>query len=221
MLRWFKVVIIRHSESEWNKLNKFTGWYNAPLTPKGIIDTYLLSKKLKLNKIYPDIIFTSKQVRALETTRIIRNELDLNDCEIIKTCYLNERHYGNLTGYKKEYILKKYGQQAIDWRTSYTIKPPIIPKLDISIANYNYPFYEIINDGESIEMTYNRSKRTWDYIFELGKEKKVLVVSHSNTIKSLLKNTIDIDLKTFKLENSQVIKFNYTNCLKRYKIEII
>ena len=44
MLRWFKVVIIRHSESEWNKLNKFTGWYNTPLTPKGITDTYLLSK---------------------------------------------------------------------------------------------------------------------------------------------------------------------------------
>ena len=224
MTMWHKILVARHGQSTWNKLNKFTGWYDSKLTSYGVSQSIILSKKLKDIKFKPDIIYCSKQIRAIDTSKVIIDNLDLKNCNLIKSNYLNERHYGNLTGYDKKKTNELFGELSHKWGKDYYIKPPLFLKpLDIKISNYDYPNYDEVKYGESLEMTYNRAKNIWNIILNEGKKNNILVVSHSNTIKSIIKNIKDIDTYNYYIDNSQIfaIFYKYEKCHISYKIEIL
>ena len=224
MTTWHKILVARHGQSTWNKLNKFTGWYDSKLTSYGVSQSINLSKKLKDINFKPNIIYCSKQIRAIDTSQIIIDNLDLTNCNLIKSNYLNERHYGNLTGYDKKKTNKLFGELSHKWGKDYYIKPPLFLKpLNIKISNYDYPNYDEVKYGESLEMTYNRAKNIWNIILNEGTKNDILVVSHSNTIKSIIKNIKDIDTYNYYIDNSQIfaIFYKYEGSHISYKIEIL
>lgn len=122
-----KLVIIRHGESEWNKLNLFTGWSDVDLSPGGIEEARLAGKTLKENKLDFDICYTSYLKRVIHTLNLVLDEMDRDWLPIIKSYKLNERHYGALQGLNKAETAEKYGEDQVKiWRRSFSVKPPVL-----------------------------------------------------------------------------------------------
>src|SRR4051812_11994480 len=118
-----QLVLLRHGESQWNLENRFTGWVDVPLSPKGIEEAH--DAGLRLKGITFQQAFTSKLQRAQETLKIILGELDQKQIPVIEDQALNERHYGDLQGQNKAEAAKKFGADQVHiWRRSYDIPPP-------------------------------------------------------------------------------------------------
>ena len=122
-----RLVIIRHGESEWNKLNLFTGWSDVELSPEGVKEARLGGKTLKEEGIDFDICYTSYLKRAIHTLNLVLEEMDREWLPVIKSYKLNERHYGALQGLNKAETAEKYGEEQVKiWRRSFAVKPPIL-----------------------------------------------------------------------------------------------
>ena len=153
-----KLILIRHGQSEWNKLNLFTGWKNPGLTKKGEKEATDAGKLLREKGIIFDIAFTSALKRAQDTLTIILNEIDQTSLKIIKDQSLNERDYGDLSGLNKDEARKKWGEDKVhQWRRSYDIPPPGGESLK-NTADRVVPYYESnivpkINEGLNILIT--------------------------------------------------------------------
>src|SRR5262249_42871411 len=116
------LVLVRHGQSQWNLENKFTGWVDVPLTPKGEEEAHRAGAHLKVLKF--DIAFTSDLQRAQNTLGIILGEIGQTYLTIVKDKALNERHYGDLQGLDKAETAKKFGDEQVKiWRRSYDIAP--------------------------------------------------------------------------------------------------
>ena len=105
------LILVRHGQSEWNLENRFTGWVDVDLTPKGKLEACKAGELIKEQKISFDNCFTSFQKRAINTLELILNTLRIKDNETIKAWQLNERHYGSLTGLNKDEMKKKLGEK--------------------------------------------------------------------------------------------------------------
>ena len=101
-------LLVRHGESIWNQDSKFTGWTNIPLTENGKHEAKMMSNQLKNHNLYPNIIFSSVLDRAIDTSSIIKNEIN-NNIQIQTSWRLNEKHYGTLEGIPRNYIRNIYG----------------------------------------------------------------------------------------------------------------
>ena len=152
------LVIMRHGESEWNKLNLFTGFKDVDLTEDGIKEAHKAGQKLKEAGIKFDQVFTSTQTRAIRTT-----ELALQDAEqpelidtIIKHPDLRERDYGDLTGLNKAETAEKYGKEQVQiWRRSYDTRPPGGECLQDVVENRVRPYFDanikpLLNKGKNV-----------------------------------------------------------------------
>ncbi|WP_087037706.1 2,3-bisphosphoglycerate-dependent phosphoglycerate mutase [Thermococcus litoralis] len=200
-----KLILIRHGESLWNKLNLFTGWVDVPLSERGIEEALKAGELLKEWKI--DVVFTSELVRAIQTAMLVMSkntsgvpkiehengkmkdwgivygEHGKNYVPVYKSWHLNERYYGKLQGFNKDEAKKIYGEERVLlWRRSYDIAPP---------------------GGESLKDT---AERTIPYfkekiIPELEKGKNVLVSAHGNSLRSIV-------MHIEKLTKEQVLKLN-------------
>ena len=114
-----KPVLLRHGESVWNKENRFTGWTDVDLSPKGIEEAKNAGRLLKKDGFVFDIAFTSFLVRANHTLQLVLEEMGLIDIPVSKSWRLNERHYGALQGLDKKETLKKHGEEQFRlWRRS-------------------------------------------------------------------------------------------------------
>ena len=153
----YKLVLIRHGESEWNKANLFTGWTDVDLSEKGIKEAKDGGKLLKEEGYTFDIAFTSVLKRAIRTLNLALDELDLMWIPVVKSWRLNERHYGALQGLNKAETAEKYGdEQVLIWRRSYDVPPPALkedderyPGNDPKYANLDkrtLPFNECLKD---------------------------------------------------------------------------
>lgn len=111
--KFFRVVMVRHGESEWNDKNLFTGWYDAQLTPKGIAEAEQAGLTLRKKKYCFDIAFTSVLTRAIETLDTILAMTNQKGIPVRRTWRLNERHYGALTGLNKQETAAKYGEDKV------------------------------------------------------------------------------------------------------------
>src|SRR3954449_8140042 len=121
----YKLVLIRHGESQWNKENRFTGWKDVDLSEKGVAEAHAAGKLLKDQGYTFDEAYTSVLKRAIRTLWIILDEMDLMWTPEYKTWMLNERHYGALQGLNKAEMAAQYGEgQVLIWRRSYDILPP-------------------------------------------------------------------------------------------------
>ena len=189
-----KLVIIRHGESEWNKLNLFTGWSDVDLSPKGIEEAKSAGKNLKDKGLDFDICYTSYLKRAIHTLNLALEQMDREWLPVIKTYKLNERHYGALQGLNKAETAEKYGEEQVKiWRRSFAVRPPVLDETSIQNPKNQEQYRGINKDelplGESLEDTI---KRVVPYFNDVIKKdmlagKRVLIAAHGNSIRSLVK----------------------------------
>ncbi|QNS01992.1 MAG: 2,3-diphosphoglycerate-dependent phosphoglycerate mutase [Buchnera aphidicola (Pentalonia nigronervosa)] len=189
-----KLVLIRHGESQWNQLNKFTGWHDIKLTTKGKQEAKSSAILLKNKNFFFDLAYTSVLKRAIYTLRYILDELDQSWLSVNKSWRLNERHYGALEGLNKDAVAVKYGiKQVTLWRRSFDVVPPQIKITDKRFPGFNkcYSHLKIKNIplGESLELTEKRVVPYWkEVIFpQLKKNKNILIVAHGNSLRALMK----------------------------------
>jgi 2,3-bisphosphoglycerate-dependent phosphoglycerate mutase len=162
------LVLVRHGESEWNKLNRFTGWKDVDLTEEGIAEAHRAGIMLKEAGYQFDMAFSSTLKRAMNSLGIIVGELQQEGMPTVRDAALNERDYGDLAGINKEDARKRWGDQQVHlWQRSYDIAPPGGESLKDTEARV-YPFFE---------------KRIAP---ELHAGKSVLVVAHGNSLRSLI-----------------------------------
>lgn len=189
-----KLVLIRHGESEWNKLNLFTGWTDVGLSEKGIIEANEAGFLLKENNFDFDVCYCSYLKRAINTLNIVLERMDRQWLPVIKTWKLNERHYGALQGLNKAETAEKYGEEQVKlWRRSFDVPPPALDKDDKRCPHNQAPYRNV----DKSELPYNESlkdtiERVIPYYEEIIKKdmldgKRVLITAHGNSLRALVK----------------------------------
>ena len=189
-----KLVLVRHGESEWNKLNLFTGWTDVDLSEKGHEEAKLAGKLLKDEGYDFDICFTSYLKRAIHTLNHILDEMDRNWLPVIKTWKLNERHYGALQGLNKAETAEKYGEDQVKiWRRSFDVKPPALEESD-ERAPMNQDVYrdedpKSLPLNESLETTIERVVPYYNEVIvpAMKAGKRVIIAAHGNSLRALVK----------------------------------
>jgi 2,3-bisphosphoglycerate-dependent phosphoglycerate mutase len=163
------LVLVRHGESEWNRLNIFTGWQDVDLSEEGVAEAHRAGEILKAAGCHIDMAFSSTLKRAQNTMRIILSELNHNAAiPVVHDAALNERDYGDLVGINKDEARRRWGEEQVHlWQRSYDVAPPGGESLKDTAARV-LPFF---------------AKRI---IPELQAGKNVLVVAHGNSLRSLV-----------------------------------
>ena len=200
--RNFRLVLVRHGESSWNKENRFTGWTDVPLTSKGQEEARLGGKMLLENQYKFDQVYTSVLQRAINTMNLILSELGQEYLPITKHWRLNERHYGALQGLNKAETAAKHGEEKVlIWRRSYDIPPPELEESDPRHPLHDPRYMSIPKDvlpkTECLKDCIQRVLPFWyDHIApDILKGKQVLVVAHGNSLRGLVKHLDNISDK--------------------------
>merc|ERR1719384_969194 len=193
------LVLVRHGESEWNLINKFTGWVDVPLSEKGEKEAMDGGKLVKETNIKFSCAHTSRLKRAIKTLWHVLEESDQMWIPVSKAWELNERHYGGLQGLDKQETVDKHGkEQVLIWRRSYDIPPPPI---DVDSAYFpgNDKRYKdvdpnILPKTESLALTEERFMPLWEgELSEMIKSgKNILIAAHGNTLRALVKHLDNI-----------------------------
>ena len=188
-----KLILLRHGESEWNLLNKFTGWTDIGLTDNGINEAQFSGKQILKENISINTLYTSLLVRATQTANIVSDIIGFNKNNIQYNWRLNERHYGALQGLNKSETAAKYGEDQVHiWRRSYDIPPPLLSENDERHPKFNENFKNIdgkLPIGESLKNVVERLNPFWEYYFKSMKENpgNHLIVAHSNSLRAIVK----------------------------------
>lgn len=195
----YKIVLLRHGESTWNKENRFTGWTDVDLSEKGIQEAKTAAQLLTEGGYTFDIAFTSVLKRAIRTLWITLDGMDLMWIPVYRSWRLNERHYGALQGLNKAETAEKFGDaQVKQWRRSYDIRPPSLEESDVRFPGHDPRYKDIPADflplTECLKDTVERFLPYWvDSIVPAIKSgKKVLIVAHGNSLRSLVKHLDNI-----------------------------
>ncbi len=194
-----KIVLIRHGESEWNKLNRFTGWTDVALSEKGIEEAKKAGKLLKKEGYSFDIAYTSILKRAIKTLWLIQEEMDLMWIPTYKRWQLNEKHYGKLQGLNKAETAKKYGdEQVLLWRRGFDVQPPAFePSYRHELVQQS-PFKAVPEDQipltESLKDTIARVLPFWEQeiIPIVQQNKKIIIAAHGNSLRAVYKHLTGI-----------------------------
>ena len=212
------LILVRHGQSIWNLEKRFTGWVDVDLTEQGKAEAEKAGVLIKEKNIKINFYYSSLQIRANKTLKIIQKVLNDNK-NFIKAWQLNERHYGALTGLNKIEMSKKIGENKIkEFRRSWDIKPEALKKDSpfhpMNIKTYEQIPKEFIPDTESLKDTYERVVNFFQKeIKEKLKTNNILISAHGNSIRALCKNLFNIDNEQIsKLEiptgNPLLIEFN-------------
>ena len=190
----YKIVLIRHGESTWNKENRFTGWTDVDLTDKGKEQAKNAGNLLKAEGYTFDLAFTSTLKRAIRTLWLATDEMDLLWVPVIKSWTLNERHYGALQGLDKSETAAKHGEEQVKiWRRSYDIPPPALDELDPRHPKYEAKYKDIdpkkLPATESLKDTVARVIPFWEsaIVPEIKKGKNIIIAAHGNSLRALVK----------------------------------
>ena len=189
-----QLVLIRHGESTWNLENRFTGWADVDLTPKGAEQALAAGQSLKKAGYEFDIAYTSVLRRAIRTLWHIQDAMDLMWIPVVHSWRLNERHYGALTGLNKAETAAKYGDEQVHiWRRSYDVRPPLLEAHDERNLKNDGRYSKLnaadIPLGECLKDNVERVLPLWNESIApaLKANKRVLLVAHGNSIRSLIK----------------------------------
>jgi len=190
----YKVVLLRHGESVWNKENLFTGWTDVDLSEKGIEEAHTAAKLLAEGGFTFDIAFTSVLKRAISTLWIVMEDMDLMWIPVVRSWRLNERHYGDLQGMNKAQTAAKFGdEQVLIWRRSYDTPPPALSLEDERYPGKDRRYAHMPKDEvpltECLKDTVERFLPYWvDAIVPAIKEgKRVIIAAHGNSLRALVK----------------------------------
>ncbi|VVC36210.1 Histidine phosphatase superfamily,Phosphoglycerate mutase [Cinara cedri] len=217
----YRVVMVRHGESEWNEKNLFCGWYDAKLSPKGLQEAVNAGKTLKLNNYVFDVAHTSVLQRAQHTLCTILDELDQVEIPVHVTWRLNERHYGGLTGLDKSETAAKYGEKQVKvWRRSFDTPPPPMEKdhayYDQIVKDPRYtdePSGKEFPMFESLKLTIERTLPYWNEVIvpQMKLGKRIIIAAHGNSLRGIIKyldNLSDDTIMNLNLPTG--IPFEYT-----------
>ena len=196
------LILVRHGQSVWNLENKFTGWVDVDLTEKGKLEAKKAGELIKSSNISINIYYSSLQLRAKNTLKLIQEILD--DAKVSNEAWqLNERHYGSLTGLNKEEMKLKLGEEKVhQFRRSWDLRPDPLDKNNpfhpINIETYKKVPINLIPDTESLKDTYERVIEYYKQEIENKiLSKNILISAHGNSIRALCKFL-------FKLNENQI-----------------
>lgn len=188
-----KLVLVRHGESEWNKLNLFTGWTDVDLSEKGHAEAIQAGKILKEEGYDFDVCYTSYLKRAIHTLNHILDEMDRNWLPVNKSWKLNERHYGALQGLNKSETAQKYGEEQVKiWRRSFDVKPPVLEESDERAPKNQAAYRDVTEElplTESLETTIERAVPYFEEVIkpQMQAGKRVIIAAHGNSLRALVK----------------------------------
>lgn len=190
----YKIILLRHGESQWNKENRFTGWTDVPLSEKGIREARSAGQLMRKEGFVFDKAYTSCLKRAIKTLWLALEELDQMWIPVVKDWHLNERHYGALQGYNKAAMAQKMGEAQVRlWRRSYNVPPPpLMPDDPRSPAND--PRYAGLNPAvlpltECLKNTVARVLPYWNEVIspDIKSGQRLIVAAHGNTLRALVR----------------------------------
>ncbi|AGK78941.1 MULTISPECIES: phosphoglyceromutase [Streptomyces] len=191
----YKLILLRHGESEWNAKNLFTGWVDVNLTEKGEKEAVRGGELLKDAGLLPDVLHTSLQRRAIRTAQLALESADRLWIPVRRSWRLNERHYGALQGKDKAQTLAEFGEeQFMLWRRSYDTPPPPLAR-DDEYSQFDDPRYatlppEVRPDTECLKDVVVRMLPYWfdSIVPDLLTGRTVLVAAHGNSLRGLVKH---------------------------------
>mgnify|MGYP002680968002 CR=1 FL=1 len=190
----YKIVLLRHGESTWNKENRFTGWTDVDLTEKGEEEARTAGVLMKAAGLEFDLAFTSVLTRAVRTLWIALQTMDMVWIPILNSWRLNERHYGALQGLNKAETAEKYGdEQVLIWRRSYDTQPPKLTKDDERYPGNDRRYANLTPEelplSECLKDTVARFLPYWhgEIVPVIKSGKRVLIVAHGNSLRALVK----------------------------------
>ena len=190
----YKLILLRHGESQWNLENRFTGWTDVDLTNSGKDEARKAGLLLKESQFKFDLVLTSYLRRSINTCKICLKELNNDDVIVDSSWRLNERHYGNLQGLNKAETAEKYGDEQVQvWRRSYNTPPPPMNKNDDRHPSkdllYSKVNKELLPSSESLKDTVKRVMPVINNILipEIKNNKKIMIVAHGNSLRAIVK----------------------------------
>ncbi len=189
-----KLVLLRHGESEWNKLNLFTGWTDVELSEKGMQEAKQAGVVLKDEGYDFDVCYTSYLKRAIHTLQFALDSMDRAWLPVVKSWKLNERHYGALQGLNKAETAAKYGEDQVKiWRRSFDVKPPALEPDDERSAAKQAAYRDVdpklLPAHESLETTIERVVPYFEEVIkkDMLAGKRVIIAAHGNSLRALVK----------------------------------
>jgi len=190
-----KLVLLRHGESTWNLENRFTGWTDVDLSPKGVEEARNGARLLKEGGYSFDLAHTSLLKRAIRTLWIVLDQMDLMWIPVRNHWRLNERHYGTLQGLNKAETAAKYGEkQVLLWRRSYADPPPALTPDDPRYPGHDLRYADLkpaeLPLAESLKDTVARFLPYWEQriVPDLKAGRRVLIAAHGNSLRALVKH---------------------------------
>ncbi|MCL1901685.1 MAG: 2,3-diphosphoglycerate-dependent phosphoglycerate mutase [Endomicrobia bacterium] len=223
----YKLVLIRHGESVWNKENRFTGWADVDLSEKGKEEAVKAGQQLKKDGFTFDIAYTSVLKRAIKTLWSVMDNMDLNWIPVINSWKLNERHYGALQGLNKAETAAKYGEDQVKiWRRSYDIPPMALEESDerypgkdpryAGLSKSELPLTECLKDTVARVVPY------WEKEIapQIKAGKKIIIAAHGNSLRALVKyldKISDADIVNLNIPTAMPLVYELDENLKPIK----
>tara|TARA_B100001765_G_scaffold90861_1_gene55740 strand:- start:265 stop:1005 length:741 start_codon:yes stop_codon:yes gene_type:complete len=220
-----KLILCRHGESEWNLENRFTGWADVDLSPKGKQEAKDAGLTLKHEQLSFDLAYTSVLKRATRTLWIMLEEMSLTWIPVINAWELNERHYGALQGLNKSQVAAEYGEEQVQiWRRSYDTPPPPLDDDDERHPRFEIRYASVsdLPASESLKDTLLRVKPYWQtqIIPSLLGNQDVLIVAHGNSLRAMVKmieNISDKEIVDFNIPTGIPLAYEFNENLKPIK----
>jgi 2,3-bisphosphoglycerate-dependent phosphoglycerate mutase len=191
----YRLVLLRHGESVWNRENRFTGWTDVDLSEAGIEEARAAGRMLAAEGWEFDLAFTSVLKRAIRTLDFALEALDQSWIPVVKDWRLNERHYGALQGLDKAQTAARYGEaQVLAWRRAYDVPPPPLDPADARAPWHDRRYRALARErlplGESLKATVARVLPCWEEAIapQLRAGQTVFVVAHGNSLRALVKH---------------------------------
>jgi 2,3-bisphosphoglycerate-dependent phosphoglycerate mutase len=195
----YKLVLLRHGQSDWNRENRFTGWTDVDLSAAGIEEARTAATLLRDRGFTFDVAFTSVLKRAIRTLWIVLDEMDLMWIPVQCSWRLNERHYGALQGLNKAETAAEHGEDQVQiWRRSYDVRPTALEPSDSRFPGHNRCYTGLSDQelprAECLKDTVNRFLPYWRDVIvpTIRAGKRVLIVAHGNSLRALVKHLDEV-----------------------------
>jgi len=227
----YKIVLLRHGESDWNKQNRFTGWTDVDLSEKGICEAKSAGEVLKEQGYTFDIAFTSVLKRAIRTLWLTLDGMDLMWIPVYRSWRLNERHYGALQGLNKAETAAKFGDdQVLVWRRSYDTPPPVLEKSDERYPGHDRRYADLSESElpltECLKDTVERFLPYWHETIAptVKSGKRVIIAAHGNSLRALVKyldNISDESIVSLNIPTGMPLVYELDKDMKPIKSEYL
>jgi 2,3-bisphosphoglycerate-dependent phosphoglycerate mutase len=215
-----RLILVRHGQSQWNLENRFTGWWDVDLTPKGEEEALAAGRLLAAKGMLPTAAFTSLQTRAIKTLHLALETAGRLWIPETKDWRLNERHYGGLTGLDKAETAAEHGEDQVKiWRRSFDIPPPLLDAgsefdlgKDARYAGIAIPATESLKDTIARVLPYYESA----IVPQLKAGETVIISAHGNSLRALVKHLSgisDAEITGLEIPTGQPIVYELDDAL--------